>query len=204
MTICETHKLCLTIEKKKFYLRESRSGGWLESDYVSLEQPEYKWLLTSCPLPFSPPPPPLCSGAPPPSHTMSLITILFVTSHPATPGVFHKNFLWYKLLALICIKTLPFVYTLGMTFRAFTQHFVAEKCTLSLPDNNFEKSFSCSFTIALLYANYLFRRNKTPLTLQEQSPWLLWGKGRCENDYQQQFKILLAAHTNSTFKICIC
>ena len=32
--------------------------------------------------------------------------------------------------------------------RTFTQHFFAKKCTLSSPDNNFEKSFSRSFTIA--------------------------------------------------------
>jgi hypothetical protein len=47
---------------------------------------------------------------------------------PGHTGVFHKNFLWYKLLALICIITLPFVFPLGMTFRTFMQHFFAEKC----------------------------------------------------------------------------
>jgi hypothetical protein len=36
-----------------------------------------------------------------------------------------------------------------MTFRTFTQHFIAKKCTLPLPDNNFEKSFSRSLLLHL-------------------------------------------------------
>jgi hypothetical protein len=38
-----------------------------------------------------------------------------------------------------------------MTFPTFTQHFFAEKCTLLLPDNNFEKSFSRSLLLHLLF-----------------------------------------------------
>jgi hypothetical protein len=36
-----------------------------------------------------------------------------------------------------------------MTFCTFTQHFFAEKCTLPLPDNNFENSFSVSLLLHL-------------------------------------------------------
>ncbi len=101
--------------------------------------------------PFSPPPPPPRSGAPPTSHTSSLITVLFVASHMAIQGCFiKKNFFWYKLLALTYINNSFSVFPLGITFRTFT-HFFAEKCTLPLPDNNFEKSFSRSFTIAFTF-----------------------------------------------------
>jgi hypothetical protein len=121
--------------------------------------------------------PPPCSGAPPPSHTSSLITVLFVTWHSATPEVFHKSFLWYKLLALICIITLPFVFSLGMAFRTFTQHIVAKKCTLSLPDKNFWEILFPLFYYCLRLNTFMpityFEGIKRPLILMEHSPWLL-------------------------------
>jgi hypothetical protein len=54
--------------------------------------------------------------------------------------VFHKNFLWYKLLALIYIINPFSIFLPGITFRTFKQHFLAEKCTLPLPDNNLRNS----------------------------------------------------------------
>ena len=64
-------------------------------------------------------------------------------------GVFHNNFLWYKLLELIYIINSFSAFPPGIAFRTFTQHFFAEKCTLPLPDNNFENSFSHSLPLHL-------------------------------------------------------
>jgi hypothetical protein len=55
----------------------------------------------------------------------------------AIQGCFIKSFdtnYWHKL----CLSSLPSAFPFGMTFGTFTQHFFAEKCTLPLPDNNFE------------------------------------------------------------------
>jgi hypothetical protein len=68
---------------------------------------------------------------------------------PGHTGVFHKNFLWYELLALICIITLSFVFPLG--------DFFAHLRLTSLPKNVlflcrtiiFEKSFSRSLLLHL-------------------------------------------------------
>ncbi len=115
---------------------------------------------------------------------------------PGHPGVFNKKFFCYKLLALICITTLHFVFSLGMTFCTFTQHFFAKKCTLSSPDNNLRNLFPALLPLHLLFNNIMpityFEGINAPLILLGHSPWLLWGKGRCENDNQQRFTTLLA------------
>ncbi len=56
-----------------------------------------------------------------------------------------------KLLALLCIILSLLRFLFGMTFRSFTQHFSAEKCTLLFPDNNFENSFFPLSTIAFIF-----------------------------------------------------
>ncbi len=146
----------------------------------------------TAPYPSHPPPP--CSGAPPPYHTLSLITALFVASHLVTPGVFHENFLWYKLLALICVTTLPFVFTLGMTFCTYTQHFIAKKCTLCRTVI-WRNPYPALLLLLLPFKKFMpityFVGIKCPLILLEHRPRLLWGKGSCVNDYQQRFTTLL-------------
>jgi hypothetical protein len=46
------------------------------------------------------------------------------------------------------INVHSFVFTLGMTFRTFTQHFFAEKCSLPLPDSNFFEILFPLFNVA--------------------------------------------------------
>ena len=75
---------------------------WNTRSQVIVNQ-HYLVLLTPSP---TPPPPSL--GAPATSHTFSLITVLFFRFAHGQTGVFHNNFLLYKLLALICIIT-PFL-----------------------------------------------------------------------------------------------
>ncbi len=89
-------------------------------DDVSLERPDYKWLLTNYTLPFSPPPLPPRSGAPPPSHTSSLITVLFVALHSVIQGRFVKTSFDINIGI-----TLSSIFPFGMTFRTFMQHFFA-------------------------------------------------------------------------------
>jgi len=49
-----------------------------------------------------------------------------------------------------------------MTFSTFTQHFFAEKCTLPLADNNFEKSFFRSLLLHLPMPITYFEGIKLP------------------------------------------
>ncbi len=121
----------------------------MKSDDVSLQQPDYKSLLTDHNPPFSPPPPPLDSGSPPLSHTSSLITVLFVASHRAVQECFIKLPLTQIIGTNFYLSTLLSAFPFGMTFCIFTHHFFAKKCTLPLPNNNFENSFSRSLILHL-------------------------------------------------------
>jgi hypothetical protein len=66
-------------------------------------------------------------------------------------GVFHNTSFdinyWRNLLLELLSRQQSFV---GITFRTFTQHFFAEKCTFPLPDNNLRIPFPL-FTIAFAF-----------------------------------------------------
>jgi hypothetical protein len=55
-----------------------------------------------------------------------------------------------------------------MTFHTFTKHFFAEKCTLPLPDNDFENSFSC-YLVMNLCQLLIPKEKNAPVTLLGQS-----------------------------------
>ena len=206
MTICETQTL---------------PDHWIKSfTYEDLE-PGDGWNLMMCcfnskitsncwptvPYPSHPLPPPLRGSA----SFSYLVPYHRPVCHlaPGHTGVFHKNFLWYKLLALICIITLSFVFPLGMTFRTFTQHFFAEKCTLPLPDSSFwEILFPlfcyCIYPLISL-CQLLFRRNKTALSsFWDIAPDFYEGKGDVRMITNNGLQLSLPDQSNSTFKICIC
>jgi hypothetical protein len=76
----------------------------------------------------------------------------------------------------------------------------------SLPDNNFEKSFSCSFTIYIYplisLCQLLFRRNKTALSsFWDIAPDFYEGKGDVRMITNNGLQLSLLDHSNSTVKI---
>ncbi len=76
-------------------------------------------------------------------------------------GVFHKTSFDINYWHNLCLSTLSSAFPFGMTFHTFTQHFFAEKCTLPLSDNNFDKSLFCSFLLHLPFNKHL------PITYSE-------------------------------------
>ena len=128
------------------------------------------------------PSPPL-SGAPPTSHTLSLSPFVCRLAHDHT-GVFHNNFLWYKLLALIFAINpfLPFFPTLLFPVH-FTQYLLPKKRTLFFAGKQSEKSFSrsfhcCIFTFWWTMPIIYFEGIKPPCNSTETQSLVLQGKGR--------------------------
>jgi hypothetical protein len=100
--------------------------------------------------PHSPSPPPTLRGS---SHFSYLVpyhcpVCRFAHGHT---GVFHNNFLWYKLWALICTIN-PFLPLLpALIFCTSHATLLCQKMYSSLAGQYFEKSFSRSFTITLSF-----------------------------------------------------
>ncbi len=110
--------------------------------------PDNKWLLTDHKQPFSPLPPPTLRDSSSFSYIVPYHLSVCRFAHGHT-GVFYNTSFdinyWHNLFFL---KYSPVCTPFGMTFRTFTQHFFADKCTPPLLDNNFKNSFFPLFTIA--------------------------------------------------------
>jgi hypothetical protein len=84
-------------------------------------------------------------------------------------------------LALICIINPFSVFPTDITFGPFTQHFFAEKCTLSLPDNNLRNPYPALLLLHLPFNEPMpityFEGIKRSCNYWDTIPWFYEGKG---------------------------
>ncbi len=159
----------------------------------------------------------LLTPSPPPPHAQGLHLLLI--PRPLSPSCLSlrtrshrgvsENFLWYKLLALICIITPSSVFPFGMSFRTFTQHFFAKNVPFLCRTIIFEKPFF-RFLLLHLSINEIMpityfegiKRPCNPSGTQSLTFMRERGDGRMIGN--KGLQLSLPDHSVSTFKICIC
>ncbi len=184
MTICEIHEPCQPLLKGKLTYWDLDPG-------VSRNPMMWRWnsqITSDCDQQYLNPSHPL---SPSPPTSQGLLPLLIPS--PLSPsslspahghtGVFHNNFLWYKLLALICIINPFSAFASGIVFSHNSRN-------TSLPKNVLFLCRTIFWEIlfpALLILHFLFDKPmpityfegiNAPVTLLGHCPWFYKGKGR--------------------------